>query len=258
MSRFPRYTTFKCGELEQALSHLTKKGAWPYSPPRRGRSPILRELTCTVTFPDRREGKCTYDRRALNWHLFRYQYCDDVWMPYVNWSVRFEGSEEEIRVKAQELAADSYRLAILREKKDYFQRASEPSDGSRKRAPHKYQLSSAAARANAGYYAVCKPLSGGGAYILSPRLYKDIETANEEWRERGDTRLQVLCCNRLDRCWELPRYNTLYAEHDPREGLPPLSPIKEVVTTEETPKKRSRQNLSASEDVNDAASEEAE
>jgi hypothetical protein len=222
MRRFPRYTTFRFGELEQALSQLTKKGAWPSAPNRRGASPILRELTCAVTFPDGREGKCTYDRRAANWHLFRYQYCDDVWMPYVNWGFRLEGGEEEIRAKAQELAAEAYRLAILREKKDYFQRASEPSDGSRKRDPTKYQLSSAAAKANAGYYAVCKPLSRGGAYILSPVLYKDIESANQEWRERHDTRLHVLCCNRLDRCWELPRYNTLYAEHDPREWLPLL------------------------------------
>jgi len=228
MSRFPRYTSFKFGEIERLLAGMTKEGTFPSPPHRRGHSTLVREFSCTVTFPDGREGECHYDRRAPAWHLFRYQYCEGIWMPYVDWSFRLDGGESVIQTKAQELAEQSYRLAIAKERKEYFQRASEPSDGSRKRTPEKYRLSAATAKADAGYYAVCKQ-SAGGVHILSPVLYKDIENANTEWRERGDTTLRVLCCNRLDRCFELPRYNPLYKEYDPRDWLPSLTQDQEDI-----------------------------
>lgn len=166
------------------------------------------------------------------WHLFRYVYCDGVWLPYVDYSFRLDGGESVLRAKAQELAAQSYRLAIAKERKDYFQRATEPSDGSRIRRPEKYQLSAETAKANAGYYAVCKQTEGG-VLILSSVLYQNIENANAEWRERNDISLRVLCCNRLDRCWELPRYNLLYKEHDPRDWLSPLAQVPDAPWEEE-------------------------
>lgn len=66
----------------------------------------------------------------------------------------------------------------------------------------------------AGLYALCRMWNG----VLTPvgTLYEDIEKANQTWRETGDTRLVVACCNRLDRCWDVPKYNTLYVEFDPR------------------------------------------
>lgn len=119
------------------------------------------------------------------------------------------------------MAAACYKEAIYQERKDYFQRATEPADGSRKRCPEKYRMKPAEAKAQAGKYAVCERL-GESLYPVSP-LFDTIERANAVWREKGDLILMVACCNRLDRRWELPRYNPLYAEHDPRPALPAVS-----------------------------------
>jgi hypothetical protein len=119
-----------------------------------------------------------------------------------------------IEAKGRELATSCYQEAIRRERQDYFQRASEPSDGSRKKRPEKYRMKAAKAKEWAGLYAVC---AHSGDYLLVVgTLYQSIEKANADWRERGDTRLVVGCCNRLDRCWDIPRFNPLYAECEMR------------------------------------------
>jgi hypothetical protein len=66
----------------------------------------------------------------------------------------------------------------------------------------------------AGLYAVGR--FRGKTFFVASLLYSDIERANTFWRELGDPHLVVACCNRLDRCWEIPTFNTLYAECDPR------------------------------------------
>ena len=230
MARAPLYTTYPPGALEDRIRQIDPQGLCRVSEAQlRGAAgqtgtggrgvAIVRALACVVTFPDGKEGQCRYERRGCSWHRFRYAYCDGADLPYEDWTHLLSGDPVAIEAKAQELAASCYRQAILREQKDYFRRAAEPSDGSRKRRPEKYMMTAARAKTQAGCYAVCRK-SGETVFTLSPVLYETIEKANAEWRQRGDPSLLVLCCNRLDRCWELPRYNPLYGEHAPREQTP--------------------------------------
>jgi hypothetical protein len=55
----------------------------------------------------------------------------------------------------------------------------------------------------------------------SSLLFDSLEAANTAWKEKkaevGDKQLMVACGNRLDRCWELPRFSPLYKDYDPRQ-----------------------------------------
>ena len=72
------------------------------------------------------------------------------------------------------------------------------------------------ARVLAGRYALCRPM--GARLVPVSTTFESLDAVNEAWREKGDRNLVVACCNRLDRCWEMPRYNPLYAAFDPRHG----------------------------------------
>lgn len=231
--RYPRYTTFRPEELQEHLQHLQPEGAPRLSMEQVfGGSARIQSHTFPVTFPDRQEGTCHYERRGARWHLFRYQYTDGIWMPYQSWNQTLTGDTSAIEAKGRELAAACYKEAISKERKDYFQRASEPADGTRKRQPGKYRLKPAHAKAWAGLYALCE--SCGESLAPVSALFESIERANNAWREQGETRLVVACCKRLDRCWQLPRYNPLYAEYDPRDWLGALH-TNEPYAREETP-----------------------
>jgi len=127
-----------------------------------------------------------------------------------------------IEEAAKRLASLAYTAAIRRERTDYFQRTSE--GGGRKRRPERCQMKTERAKQLAGKYALCRPLGdrGGTGERLVPvsATFESLDAVNEAWREKGDRNLVVACCNRLDRCWELPRYNPLYAAFDPRHGTP--------------------------------------
>jgi hypothetical protein len=218
MARYPRYTTFRPEELQEQMKALCPEGSHTLSMQQVfPGTPRIKCHTFSVTFPDGKEGTCHYDRRASRWHIYRYQYADGVWMPYQSWNQTLAGDAHVIEAKGRELAAACYKEAIYKERKDYFQRATEASDGSRKKCPEKYRMKPAEAKAQAGKYAVCERL-GESLYPISP-LFDAIERANAAWREKNDSALVVACCNRLDRCFTLPRYNPLYAEHDPRPTL---------------------------------------
>ena len=213
----PRYTTFQPGELQLRLQELCPEGALTPSVPMTGTQRIAKH-TFSVTFPDNQPGTCHYERRAPRWHFFRYQYTDNVWMPYMTLSESVPGDTTFIERKGQELAAGCFREAIRREQKEYFQRASEPADGSRKRRPEKYHMKADKAKEYAGKYAICA--RSGETLIIMSSLFETIDRANIEWREQSNPKLVVACCNRLDRCWEIPKYNPLYAEYDLRTAFP--------------------------------------
>ena len=212
MSNGPRYTTFTYDELAQRLRELSPESSPVVTIPQSG---IMRVTNHTfpVTFPDSQTGTCYYERKASRWHCFRYQYSDGIWMPYMNLPYSLSGDRETIEAKGQELAAGCYAEAVRREQKEYFQRAAEPADGSRKRRPEKYQMKVSRAKEYAGKYALCA--RAGEILMITSALFETIERANIAWHKENNPRLVVACCNRLDRCWELPKYNPLYAEYSP-------------------------------------------
>lgn len=112
-------------------------------------------------------------------------------------------------VVSQVGATLAFQEAILWEKRDRFCRASESTDGARKKDPSRYQMSAKAAKAQAGKYAVCQRLGSGEKLLPASSLYETIEEANDAWRRLGESKYVVACCNRLDRCWDTPKYNPM-------------------------------------------------
>lgn len=225
MTRALRYTTYGPGELEQRLRELNPQAViLTPSPNGRDNSSLRKSHRFDVAFPDGKSGACRYERGGPRWHLFHYTDADGAHMPRQTVSERLGNDVGSIEQKGVELASACYREAIRVERDHYFRRATEPSDGSRKKRPERYRMKAAKAKELAGKYALCTR-SLSALLVVGPH-YDDIEAANAAWREKADTRLLVACCNRLDRCWEVPRYNTLYAEFDPRavserkEGTP--------------------------------------
>lgn len=214
-SRYPRFLTFKPGEREAFLRErlgLSADAPLPYT--ETGRGDYIKSCTFPVTFPDRTEGNCRYQRKAPSWHLFQYTYGDGANLPVQYWNKPLAGYLPTIHAKGRELAEACYQRACRDERERYFQRASFPKDGSRSKRPERSQMTVARARILAGQYALC--IRHGDGLIAVSAIFNELTDANDAWRQERDSRLVVACCNRLDRCWELPRYNPLYAEFDPR------------------------------------------
>jgi hypothetical protein len=225
---YPRYTTYQEAELREVLKGLDPEGRYPQpdilalKQGKRGapqRTSLLKSHECSVTFPDGREGTCSYTRGGPTWHIFRFTYQDHIGstsLPMRYCLDRLENSQKAIEEKAKELAAASFADAVSRERRDYFCRATEC--GGRKARPERFQMSAKRAKRIAGKYALC--LSIGGKLLAVSLLFDSLEAANTAWLEKkeeiGDKRLMVACGNRLDRCWELPRFSPLYKEYDPR------------------------------------------
>ena len=220
MTKQLRYTTFAPGELEARLRELAPKGT-PITPVSlltghgngsNGAASVKAHCTI-VRYPDGREGECRYERGGAQWHMFHCGY-DNQPLPRQIWMQALRNDVASIESKAQEMAEAAYREAIVRERQDYFARASEPSDGSRKRNPALYRLSAGRAKEWAGKYALCQTI--GQTLSSSGPVFETLDGANAAWQKQSDTALVVGCCNRLDRCWQLPRFNPLYAAFDPR------------------------------------------
>ena len=225
MPRYLRYTTFRPGELEARLRELSPHAS-PLSLPvsgvtsvthSRSGAAVTKAHEFTVTFPDATQGTGRYERLAPKWHRFHFTYGDGTRLPYVLWDKGLAGDLSSLEEKGQELTARCFAEAVERERKDYFLRASEPSDGTRKRRPEVSRMKADLAKANAGKYALC--LRVGDFLMTQSALYSTLERANDAWRELGDPRLVVACGNRLDRCWEVPKFNPLYAEMGRRDRL---------------------------------------
>jgi hypothetical protein len=218
MAKFPRYTSFKPGELETALREIAPDAIFVPTGQASGPSPhsrLIKEYTFAVTYPDGVEGSCRYERGGPTWHLYHFLYRNGAPLPRQTVTSRLGNDIASIEAKGRERVAACYQEAIRRERETYFQRASEPSDGSRKKRPDRYCMKADKAKELSGLYAVCRVTRE--RLWVEGTMYRDLEKANAEWRERGDIRLVVACCNRLDRCWEVMRFNPLYAEVDPRD-----------------------------------------
>ena len=229
---FAPYTTFKPGELEQALQQIATAEAGAAAaaaalsnasfPARPGR--LLKEHACAVSYPDGRDGACRYERLGPAYHRFVFTHADGTPLARQWWTRPLENSVKAIEHKAGELAPLAFATAIERERKEYFCRASESHE--RKKQPERYQMTAERARHVAGKYALCRPLGEAGqALVPVTAAFTSLDVVNALWRQTGDPRLVVACGNRLDRCWERPRYNPLYGEYpdlDPnRAGLDP-------------------------------------
>jgi len=233
MPTYPRYLTYRQDELEARLRELDPTGhttvtsftaaaatasSGSASAGITGRSRLIKSHSCPVCFPDGKTGTCAYTRGGPAWHIFRFTHGMGNGMngvgttlPAQHLSERLGNDRASIEAAAKRLAGAAYRDAVQRERKEYFQRASE--GGGRKRRPECCQMKADRARALAGRYAVCQRV--GNRLLPIGGTHERLEDANAEWRERQDRNLVVACCNRLDRCWEVPRYNPLYAEFDP-------------------------------------------
>lgn len=214
-----RYTTFAPGELEARLRDMAPKGTpiVPVSQLVHGghNTALLKTHCCEVRYPDGKTGDCRYERLGPRWHLFHFSYEEaGVPLPQQAWAYPLDNTPAYIEAKARELAASAYQAAIVHERQEYFQRASEPSNGSRKKNPALYRLTAGKAKEWAGKYALCQ--RSGTTLLATGWIYDTLDEANAAWKEKHDTSFVVGCCCRLNRAWELPRFNPLYALFDPR------------------------------------------
>lgn len=221
MSKAPRYTTFAPGELEQRLKELSPNGTFfcvtesvAQSAHRRGRV-LLKEHCFQVLLPDGTEASCRYERLESQYHRFEYTYRDGTSLPRQHVFTRLANDTRAIEEKGRELATACFREAVDWERKEYFARASEPSDGSRKKQPQKYRLKAKTAKELGGCYAVC--LRTPTHLFPVSSAFSSLEKANSVWKEMKMPNTVVACCNRLDRCWQVPKFNPLYAECEMRE-----------------------------------------
>lgn len=223
---YPRYTTYKPGELEQTLRQVApgsdaaavagalSEASFSSRPAR-----LLKEHSCSVTYPDKREGHCRYERLGPGYHRFDFTHEDGTRLSREWWSRPLPNTKEAIEHAAQELVPVAFATAMERERREYFCRASESHE--RTKQPERFQMSMERAKKRAGTYALCQPLGAGDALVPVSAAFVSLEAANEAWREKGDRRLVVACGNRLDRCWERPRFNPLYGEFPDLNGLDP-------------------------------------
>ncbi len=228
VSKSPRYTSFAPGELEQRLRELSPKGDFfgvtqseAQAAHSRGRI-LLMEHRFTVSLPDGTEAACRYERLGSQYHRFEYTYRDGTELPRQSVFERLANDGRSIETKGHQLAEQCFRDAVEYERRDYFARASEPSDGSRKKQPEKYRLNAKTAKELGGWYAVC--LRAPTHLCPIGRAYPLLEKANAAWKEMNQPGTVVACCNRLDRCWEVPKWNPLYADPAVREVARMLSP----------------------------------
>jgi hypothetical protein len=175
-------------------------------------SSLLKSHECIVTFPDGTSGTCHYERLGPAYHRFDYRYGDGASLPRQWWTKPLLNTTASLEEAAQARGEAAFLEGIENERRDRFARVSEPTDGSRKKRPELYRMDAKTAKAQGGKYALCQPL--GDHLIAASRLFDKIGEANEAWGQAGNHALVVACCNRLDRCWEVPKYNPLHREHD--------------------------------------------
>ena len=176
------------------------------------------------SYPDGRDGACRYERLGPAYHRFDFTHEDGTRLAREWWTRPLENTREAIAYKAGELAPLAFATAVERERKEYFCRASESHE--RKKQPERYQMTGERAKEIAGKYALCRPV--GSALLPVSPPFVSLDVVNQAWREVGDRRLVVACCNRLDRCWELPRLNPLYKD------FPGMAPHSSTASTAST------------------------
>lgn len=175
MPDFPRYTTYRPGELEAKIRQIapdadaatlaqamlpgipgvTKVPGEPSAPSKRGR--LLKEHACPVPYPDGKEGQCSYERKGPAFHRFEFRFEGAALSERLWWTWPLENTREAIEAKAREMAPEAYGAVITRERKEYFMRASESA--ARLARPELFRMSAARAKEFSGKYALCRQVS---------------------------------------------------------------------------------------------------
>jgi len=180
------------------------------------RSRLFKSHHFPVEYPDGSTGECRYTRLGLRSHQFRFVYPDGKELPsrqYVG--TLLVGGAPAVEEAGRDRVERAFKEAIAHERIFYFARVSLPSDGSRYLNPERYRLRAGKAKRLGGKYALCVLI--GCHLVQHSRPFETLEEANAAWGEGNRNDLYVACCNRLDRRWELPRYNPLYKDGHPRK-----------------------------------------
>jgi hypothetical protein len=166
-----------------------------------------------VSYPDGSTGDCHYLRGGPAWHIFRYGHRGrdgkSGTLPAVHVAERLANTVHAIEEIARRRAEESFWSAVLRERKEYFQRASASEGQGRKARPERFQMKALRAKTLSGKYALCRKV--GKSRIPVSDYFDDLKEAVTAWEEQEDKTLVIACCNRLDRCWEEPAFNPLFA-----------------------------------------------
>ncbi len=209
MKEFARFVTL--APEERARLGLPEPGATAQKPQRGSGSALLKSHHFPVAYPDGSTGECRYTRLGLKSHQFRFIDGEGKELPSRQYVGTFlDGGAPAIENAGRDRVERAFQEAIKHERVFYFARVSLPSDGSRRLNPERYRMTAGKAKTLGGKYALCVRI--GCHLVAQSRTFDTLEEANDAWRECGSKNdLYVACCNRLDRCWELPRYNPLYA-----------------------------------------------
>ena len=126
MANFPRYLTFKEGELEKTLEGM---GASPHAAHSirtngsgRGSS-LLERHTCPVVYPDGTTGVCNYTRCASTWRVFRYEHLGAdgkaTYLPSQRTTERIPDSVSAVVAAAERLGAPIFYTEDLNHNQVY-------------------------------------------------------------------------------------------------------------------------------------------
>jgi hypothetical protein len=218
VANFPRYLTFKEGELEKTLEGM---GASPHAATAlrtngSGRGGLLERHTCPVTYPDGTTGVCHYTRCAATWRVFRYEHLGvdgkATHLPSQRTTERIPDTVMAVTEAAERLATTAFREAV-RNEQEFFRRATSLSGA---KPTEKPQMKAKRAAQLGGQYSLCQPL--GPNLLPVTDAFDTLEAANAAWEAQSNQSLVVACCCRFRRRWERPRYNPLHARAD----YPPL------------------------------------
>ena len=235
MSKYARYVSFSEGELEARLkeigtaAHLVSTVALSLRAAGEvgtgGRSRLIKSHSCPVVFPDGQQGCCTYTRGGPRWHLFRYEYASRAILPVQYQTDPMGNDLVSIEQAAKEKAVSAFADAIKREQKEYFMRSTEGMG--RRIRPTCFQMKASRAKQLSGRYALCHKL--GARLLPKGGTYSTLDEANQALQEQDSPcTLVVACCNRLDRCWEEPRFNPLRPSPPPETA--PVALVASVST----------------------------
>lgn len=182
---------------------------------RAARVRLLKEQNGSVPLLDGSEGTFQYERLGPACHRFDYRHGNGSLLSRQYVTKPLRNSVADIEAKARDLAPAAFMEAMEHERKNWFARVTEPTDGSRRKDTSRYCLDAAKAKEYGGKYALCLPLGNGRLLRISPVTEKFEEIAGM-WRTRTNSQFVAACCNRLDRRWETLRLNPLHAEGHPR------------------------------------------